>query len=84
MSKTKSRTKHCTCSKGCTCPPNCTCKKCKKNKMMKKAAKKIVESNLNSFINQITQKNYRVADKYLQSELDMRIKAKIRENLLKP
>ena len=52
--------------------------------MMKKAAKKIVESNLNSFINQITQKNYRVADKYLQSELDMRIKAKIRENLLKP
>lgn len=46
-----------------------------------KKMKSVKESNLYHFINQITQKNYSTADKYLQREIDRRIKAKI-SNLL--
>jgi len=46
-----------------------------------KKTKSVKESNLYHFINQITQKNYSTADKYLQREIDRRIKAKI-SNLL--
>ena len=52
-------------------------RKVKNNKKMKS----VKESNLYHFINQITQKNYSTADKYLQREIDRRIKAKI-SNLL--
>jgi hypothetical protein len=50
---------------------------CKKAKLMKKSKKVVKEGNLQEFINQIVQKNYSVANKYLQSEIDSRIKAKI-------
>jgi len=65
MSKTK---KH---------PKNCTCKMCKKAMAGKKSKKMVKENRLQEFINQIVQKNYSVANKYLQSEIDSRIKAKI-------
>ena len=58
-------------------PKTCTCKMCKKAKLMKKSKKVVKEGNLQEFINQIVQKNYSVANKYLQSEIDSRIKAKI-------
>lgn len=58
-------------------PKNCTCKMCKKVMKMKKTKKVVKEGNLQEFINQIVQKNYSVANKYLQSEINSRIKAKI-------
>ena len=58
-------------------PKICTYKMRKKAKLMKKSKKVVKEGNLQEFINQIVQKNYSVANKYLQSEIDSRIKAKI-------
>lgn len=39
------------------------------------------ESNLFGFITQIVQKNYSKADKYLQREIDQRLKSQIKKNL---
>ena len=62
-------------------PKTCTCNVCKKAKMAKKTKKVVKESNLQEFINQIVQKNYSAANKYLQREIDSRMKAKISNNL---
>lgn len=58
-------------------PANCKCKECMKAKKADKKDTMKESTDVSSFVKAITEKNYAVANKYLQSVVNVKIKGRI-------